>query len=82
MEAIPMKFAKGVEFLVELIISRYGVPSKLFMDNGTRFRGNKLKNFVINITLKENFPHLIIPKVMVNPKHLIRLLRVSYPKLS
>jgi len=43
-----MKLAKGgkiVEFLVEYIISRYGVPSKLFMDNGPSFRGNKVKEF-------------------------------------
>lgn len=43
-----MKSIKGgklIEFLVEFIISRYGIPSKFFMDNGTRFKGNEVKEF-------------------------------------
>lgn len=41
-----MKSTKGdkiVGFLIEFIIYRYGVPSKLFMDNGTNFKGNEVK---------------------------------------
>jgi len=41
----------------------------------------KLNNFLINITLKENYLHLIILKAMVKQKHLIRSLRVHYQKL-
>lgn len=40
-----------------------------------------LNNFMINITLKENYLHLIIPKAMVKLKHLKNSLRVCYPKL-
>jgi len=47
-EYIPIKLAKGgniIEFLIKYIISRYGVPSKLFMDDGTSFRGIEVRDF-------------------------------------
>lgn len=53
-----MKFAKGgkiIQFLVEFIISRYGVPSKLFMDNVPRFKGNDVNEFYVKYHIEQNF---------------------------
>jgi len=75
------KEGKNVEFLVEFIISKYGVPSKLFMDNGPSFKFNGVKEFILNIILKKSSLSHITPKVMVKMKPLTRSLRVSYPKL-
>ena len=43
-----MKSIKGdniIKFIIEFIISRYGVPSKLFMNIDTRFRFNEVRYF-------------------------------------
>ena len=39
-----MRSVKGGN-IIEFIISRYGVPSKLFMDNDQSFKGNEAKEF-------------------------------------
>lgn len=40
---IKKKGRKIIDFLVEYIIYRYGIPSKLFMDIHPSFRGNEVK---------------------------------------
>jgi len=84
-EAIPMKSIKGgkiIDFLVEYIISRYGVPSKLFIDNGPRFKGNEIEYFCAKYHIERKFSSPYYPQGNVNPKHLTNSLKVSYPKLQ
>jgi len=64
-EAIPMKFAKEgniIDFLIEYIIFRYGVPSKLFMDNGPRFKGNEIKYFCAKYHIERKFSSPYYPQ--------------------
>lgn len=65
MEAIPLKSTiRGqiINFLVEYIISRYGVPSKLFIDNGPSFKGNEIRNFGTKYHTKNNFSFPCYPQ--------------------
>lgn len=60
-----MKLVKGgkiVDFLVEFIISRYGVPSMLLMDNGTSFRGNEVRDFCIEYHIERKFSYPYYPQ--------------------
>ena len=49
-----MKSAKGGK-IIEFIIFRYGVPSKLFMDDGTSFKGNEVNFFFAKYHIEQKF---------------------------
>jgi len=60
-----MKSTKGgtiVKFIIEFIISRYGVPSKLFMGNGPSFKGNEVKEFFAKYYIERKFSTTYFPQ--------------------
>ena len=48
--------------MIEYIIFRYGVRSKLFMDNGKSFKGNEIKYFCKKYHIEIKFSTLYYPQ--------------------
>lgn len=61
-----------MEYLIENIIIRFGVPFTLFINNIPNIRGKDLKLFLRSFILRKRFIILIISKEMAKMKLIIR----------
>jgi len=64
-EAIPMKSTtqdKIIAFIVENIITRFGVPQKLIIDNGKILKGKEIRAFCKKFRIAQSFSSVYYPQ--------------------
>lgn len=64
-EAIPIKSVtqeKVIAFLTEYIITRFGVPQRLIMDNGQNFKGKDMQAFCKKFHITQTFSSIYYPQ--------------------
>lgn len=87
MEAIPTRQATSkviIDFLVNNIITRFGVPVRLIMDNANSFRSEEFTNFCISYGICISYASLYYPygnkKVESSNKSLMKIIKRTLEK--
>ncbi|XP_057854567.2 uncharacterized protein LOC131064446 [Cryptomeria japonica] len=69
-------------FIMDNIISRFGIPVTLISDNGTSFKNKEVKQFLEKFCIQHRFSTPYYPRPTIKRKHLTKPSSRSYARLS